>query len=77
MYTGATLVTLLVSTLMLVPFLRRRARRAHYSLFLWGGVALSSLTLTVLIPCVLTSGGEMRAPILSPHLTVDVTGSRY
>ena len=78
MYIGATLVTLLVTVLMLVPFLRRRERPASHRLFLWGGgVALPGLTLTALIPYVLTVGEEMRAPTLPHHLTVDVTGHRY
>jgi cytochrome c oxidase subunit II len=78
MYVGATLVTLLVTLLMLVPFLRRRERRANHNLFLWGGgVALPGLTLTALIPYVLTVGGEMRAPTSAERLTVDVTGYVY
>lgn len=78
MYVGAALVTLLVTVLMLVPFLRRRERRANHNLFLWGGgVALPGLTLTALLPYVLTVGGEMRTPTLSNHLTVDVTGYVY
>jgi cytochrome c oxidase subunit 2 len=45
MYSGATFVTLLVTALMLVPFLRRRERRVSHSLFLWGGgVVLPGLT---------------------------------
>jgi cytochrome c oxidase subunit II len=78
MYVGATLVTLLVTALMLVPFLRRRERRANHNLFLWGGgVALPGLTLTALVPYVLSVGGEMRGPTLADHLTVDVTGYVY
>jgi cytochrome c oxidase subunit II len=78
MYVGATLVTLLVTALMLVPFLRRRERRANQKFFLWGGgVALPGLTLTALIPYVLTVGEEMRTPTLSNHLSVDVTGHLY
>jgi cytochrome c oxidase subunit II len=78
MYVGATLVTLLVTVLMLVPFLRRRERRANHNLFLWGGgVALPGLTLTALVPYVLSVGGEMRPPALSDHLAVDVTGYVY
>ena len=78
MYVGATLVTLLVTVLMLVPFLRRRERRANHNLFLWGGgVALPGLTLAALVPYVLSVGGEMRTPTLSDHLTVDVTGHVY
>jgi cytochrome c oxidase subunit 2 len=78
MYIGATLVTLLVTVLMLVPFLSRRERRANHKLFLWGGgVALPGLTLTALIPYVLSVGEEMRLPTLSNHLTVDVTGHLY
>jgi cytochrome c oxidase subunit II len=42
-----------------------------------GGVALPGLTLTALIPYVLSVGGQMRTPILPNHLTVDVTGHLY
>jgi cytochrome c oxidase subunit II len=78
MYVGATLVTLLVTVLMLVPFLRRRERRANHNLFLWGGgVVLPGLTLTALIPYVLSVGGEMRTPTSADRLTVDVTGYVY
>ena len=37
MYVGAAVVTLLVTALMLVPFLRRREGRVNRRLFLWGG----------------------------------------
>jgi cytochrome c oxidase subunit II len=78
MYVGATLVTLLVTVLMLVPFLRRRERRANHNLFLWGGgVVLPGLTLTALIPYVLSVGGEMRTPTSADRLTVDVAGYVY
>jgi cytochrome c oxidase subunit II len=74
MYVGAALVTLLVTVLMLIPFLRRRARPVNRKLFLWGGgVALPLLTLTLLVPYVLSIGHETRAPA-ADRLTVDVTG---
>ena len=57
MYVGAALVTLLVTVLMLVPFLRRREKAVNRNLFLWGGgVALPAVTLTALVPYVLTVG---------------------
>ena len=74
MYVGAAAVTLLVTVLMLVPFLRRRARPGHARLFLWGGgVALPLLTLTLLVPYVLSAGHETRVPA-ADRLTIDVTG---
>jgi len=77
MYIGAAVVTLLVTVLMLVPFLRRQARPANRQLFLWGGgVALPLLTLTLLVPYVLSIGHETRAPPAS-RLTVDVTGQLW
>jgi cytochrome c oxidase subunit II len=73
MYAGAAVVTLLVTVLMLVPFLRRRARPVNRRLFLWGGgVALPLVTLTLLVPYVLGTGQESRAP--PGRLHVDVTG---
>jgi cytochrome c oxidase subunit 2 len=78
MYLGAALVTVLVATLMLIPFRRRRERRVNTALFLWGGgVALPLLTLTALVPYAMTVGGEMRAPTAPDRLSVDVTGSRF
>ena len=74
MYVGAAAVTLLVTVLMLVPFLRRRARPGHARLFLWGGgVALPLLSLTLLVPYVLSTGHETRVPA-ADRLTIDVTG---
>ena len=74
MYVGAALVTLLVTVLMLVPFLGRRARPARRKLFLWGGgVALPLVSLTLLVPYVLSIGHETRAPA-ADRLTVEVTG---
>ncbi|AEG91704.1 Candidate Cytochrome c oxidase polypeptide II precursor (Cytochrome aa3 subunit 2) [Ramlibacter tataouinensis TTB310] len=67
-------MTLLVTVLMLVPFLRRRARPVNHKLFLWGGgVALPLLTLTLLVPYVLSTGQETRVPS-ADRLTIDVTG---
>jgi cytochrome c oxidase subunit II len=81
LYIGATAVTLLVTVLMLWPFLRRRAgaplERRH-NIFLWGGgVALPSVALLGLIPLVLLTGNELRAPTASTRLTIDVTGFVY
>jgi cytochrome c oxidase subunit II len=74
MYVGAAGVTLLVTVLMLVPFLRRRARPVNRKLFLWGGgVALPLVTLTLLVPYALSTGHETRVPS-ADRLTVDVTG---
>src|SRR5690606_18940822 len=78
MYVGAALVTLLVTVLMLVPFLRRRTGGANANLFLWGGgVALPALTVTALIPYVLAVGEEMRASTAPDRLSVDITGYIY
>src|SRR3954468_19711383 len=56
MYAGAAAVALLVTALMLVPFLRRGEPRAVRRLFLWGGgVVLPGLTLTALVPFTLTA----------------------
>ena len=78
MYVGATLVTLLVTALMLVPFLRRREGGVNARLFLWGGgVALPAVTVTALIPYVLTAGEEMRASTAPDRLSVDITGYVY
>src|SRR3954452_14897690 len=75
MYVGATLVTLLVTALMLVPFLRPRERPVNRGLFLWGGgVALPLLTLTALVPYVMTVGHETRAATTPEQVSVDVTG---
>ncbi len=78
MYVGATLVTLLVTALMLVPFLRPRERPVNRNLFLWGGgVALPLLTLTALVPYVMTVGHETRAATTPQQVSVDVTGYVY
>jgi cytochrome c oxidase subunit 2 len=78
MYAAAALVTLLVTGLMLVPFLRRRERPANRKLFLWGGgVALPLVTLTAFIPYVFMVGREQRAPTTADHLSIDVTGYVY
>jgi cytochrome c oxidase subunit 2 len=78
MYVGAAIVTLLVTALMLVPFLRRRERPANRTLFLWGGgVALPGVTLTALVPYVMTIGHETRASTTPDRLSVDVTGYLY
>lgn len=78
MYVGAALVTLLVTTLMLVPFLRPRGRPVNRGLFLWGGgVALPLLTLTAFVPYVMTVGHETRAATTPEQVSVDVTGYIY
>ncbi len=78
MYVGAALVTLLVTALMLVPFLRPRDRPVNRTLFLWGGgVALPLLTLTALVPYVMTVGHETRAATTPEQVSVDVTGYVY
>jgi cytochrome c oxidase subunit II len=78
MYIGAILVTLLVTVLALMPFLRRRERRVNHQLFLWGGgVALPLLTLTALVPYIMSVGHEMRASTAPDRLSVDITGQVY
>lgn len=78
MYVGAALVTLLVTALMLIPFLRRRERPVNRKLFLWGGgVALPFLTLTALVPYVLTVGQGTRAATAPDRISIDVTGYLY
>jgi cytochrome c oxidase subunit 2 len=78
LWVGATLVTLLVVVLMLVPFLSRRERAVNRKLFLWGGgVALPAVTLTLLVPYVMTVGQGTRAATGPDRLTIDVTGALY
>jgi cytochrome c oxidase subunit 2 len=78
MWIGAALVTLLVSVLMIVPFVRRRQRAPHRRWFLWGGgVALPLLTLLVLVPYVLSVGQETRAGTSGNAVSVEVTGHLY
>jgi cytochrome c oxidase subunit 2 len=78
LWIGATLVTVLVVVLMLVPFLRRRERVVNRNLFLWGGgIALPTLTLTALVPYVMMVGQGTRASTAVDRLTVDVAGSLY
>ena len=78
MYAGAAAVTLLVVVLMLAPFMRWRARRVDSRFFIWGGgVALPALTLTALVPYVMTFGHETRASTGSDNLAVDITGNLY
>ena len=78
MWIGATLVTLLVVVLMLVPFLSRGERVVNRKLFLWGGgIALPAVTLTLLVPYVMTVGQATRAATTPDRLTIDVTGSLY
>jgi cytochrome c oxidase subunit 2 len=78
MYVGATAVTLLVAVLALVPFLRPRDGPVNRRLFLWGGgVALPLLTLTALVPYVMTVGHDTRAPTRADQLSVDITGHQF
>lgn len=78
MYVGAALVTLLVSVLILVPFLRRGERAPRRKLFLWGGgVALPGLTLTALVPFMVATGDDMRASPSPGRLAVEVVGYQY
>jgi cytochrome c oxidase subunit 2 len=76
MYVGAAVVTLLVTVLMLVPFVRRREGPVNHNLFLWGGgVALPFFTLLALVPYVMSVGHETRAETTADQLSIDVTGS--
>ena len=78
MYVGAVVVTLLVTVLMLMPFLRRRERQVNRRLFLWGGgVALPLFSLSLLVPYVLGVGGDIRAGAIPASLTIDVTGRMW
>lgn len=78
MYAGAAVVTLLVAVLIVVPFFGRGERAPRRNLFLWGGgVALPGLTLTALVPFMVGTGAEMRAPTGPGHLTVEVIGYQY
>ena len=78
MYIGAALVTLLVTVLMLLPFLRSREGPVNRDLFLWGGgIALPLLTLAALVPYTLSVGHETRASTAPDRLSVDVTGNIY
>ena len=78
MYVGAAVVTLLVTALMLVPFLRPRERPANRTLFLWGGgVALPGLAVLALVPYEMSVGHEMRASTAPDRLSIDVTGAIY
>jgi len=78
MYVGAAVVTLLVTALMLIPFLRRRERSVNHKLFLWGGgVALPFFTLAALMPYAMTTGSETRASTAPDRLSIDVTGNLW
>jgi cytochrome c oxidase subunit 2 len=78
MYVVATLVVLLVTALALLPLLRRREREVNEKLFLWGGgVALPLLTLSAIVPYVMSVGHETRAATAPDRLSVDVTGWTY
>jgi cytochrome c oxidase subunit 2 len=78
LWIGATIVTVLVVALMLVPFLWRRERVVNRKLFLWGGgVALPAVTLTLLVPYVMTVGQGTRAATGPDRLSIDVTGAVY
>ncbi len=78
MYVAATLVVLLVTVLALVPVLRLRERQVSERLFLWGGgVALPAITLSVIVPYVMSVGHETRAATATDRLSIDVTGWTY
>jgi len=78
MYVAAALVAILVTALILLPFLRPRNRPANQKLFLWGGgVALPLVTLTALVPYIMSLGHETRAAGGADRLSVDVTGHQY
>jgi len=78
MYVAAALVVVLVTVLALVPFLRRGERPVNRKLFLWGGgVTLPFVTLSVLVPYVMTVGHETRASTSATRLSVDITGHQF
>jgi cytochrome c oxidase subunit 2 len=78
LWIGAAVVTGLVVVLMLVPFVSRRERVVNRRLFLWGGgVALPAVTLTLLVPYVMTVGQGTRAATAPDRLSIDVTGALY
>lgn len=78
MYIGAAIVTLLVTVLMIIPFVRRRERGANEKWFLWGGgIALPAVTLTLLVPYVFTLGHETRASTTPDRMTIEITGHIY
>ncbi len=78
MYVVATLVVVLVTVLALIPVLRRRERQVNERLFLWGGgVALPAITLSFIVPYVMSVGHETRAATRPDRLSVDVTGWTY
>ena len=79
LWIGATLVTLLVVVLMLVPFLSRRERVVNRKLFLWGGgVALPAVTLTAARSvCHDGRAGNARGYAGRDRLSIDVTGALY
>jgi cytochrome c oxidase subunit 2 len=78
MYAGATLVVVLVTVLVLIPVIARRDRAVNRRLFVWGGgVALPLVTLTALVPYVLSVGHETRAPTSPNRLSVEVTGHQF
>jgi cytochrome c oxidase subunit 2 len=77
MYVAAAVVAILVTVLILLPFLRPRNRPANQKLFLWGGgVALPLVTLTALVPYIMSVGHETREAE-SARLSVDVTGHQF
>jgi len=78
MYAGATVVVMLVTVLALIPVMARRDRAVNRRLFVWGGgVALPLVTLTALVPYVLSVGHETRAPTSPNRLSVEVTGHQF
>ncbi len=78
MYIGAALVTVLVTVLMLRPFIGKGVKAANHKWFLWGGgVALPLITLTALVPYVFSIGQETRARTPGNALSVEITGHQF
>ena len=83
MYGGAAVVTVLVTVLMLAPFLRRGSGalvtwRPSRRLFLvGGGVLLPGITLTALLLYTSSVGHGMRAAAPDARVVIDATGYIY
>ena len=78
MYAGAAAVTLLVTVLMLIPFLRRGASAPSQRWFLiGGGLVLPGVTLTALLVYSANTGNEMRGPAPDARYAIDATGYLY
>jgi cytochrome c oxidase subunit II len=83
MYAGAAAVTVLVTVLMIAPFLRRGSaasaswRPSRRVFLVGGGVLLPGITLTVLLIYTSSVGHEMRAAAPNARVTIDATGHIY